>query len=384
MARGGGGQDVAGADFQVHDRSECEHGEPARCAEGEKSGGDRGRLLEHEARAPHRIGQHEVEPAALLFPGERAGREADREDPEQQREDERVEAQEDVLQVGGRDLQVQHAMAREHLEQWIDLPVEMERRPRLLVAQVVHARQPLQLGRHTVREAHDDLAQRAPAEGRDVLDGDEAARADDAHAVAHLLNLGEHVRRNDDGAAGGDNVADELVERVLDERIEAACRLVEDQQLGLVDERLQQPHLLAVAPGQIADATVEAELQPTRQLLHPRVGHAASQPTEPAHMLPRRQVLVERQLARQVAQTGVSRHGIAPAVRSQHRRAAPRRTQQIEQEADHRGLPCSVGSQEPERRPSRNLEVNVEHSRVVAVVLGQASSLDRGGHSAHR
>ena len=65
----------------------------------------------------------------------------------------------------------------------------------------------------------------------DAVDLDEPAVADDRDAVAGPLDLGQDVARQEDRAALGLRLADERVERLLDERVEARRRLVEDQQL---------------------------------------------------------------------------------------------------------------------------------------------------------
>ena len=61
------------------------------------------------------------------------------------------------------------------------------------------------------------------------------------------------------------DVAQQRVEALLDERIEPGDRLVEDQQLRLVHERLDQPELLAVAGRELADRPVELGFEALRQ-----------------------------------------------------------------------------------------------------------------------
>ena len=68
-----------------------------------------------------------------------------------------------------------------------------------------------------------------------------------ADAVAGPLDLGQDVAREEDRPALGARLADQLVERLLDERIEPGRRLVEDEQLGPVLEGDDEPDLLLVA-----------------------------------------------------------------------------------------------------------------------------------------
>ena len=50
-------------------------------------------------------------------------------------------------------------------------------------------------------------------------------------------------------------------ELVLQQRVEPARRLVEDEQLGTVHERLHEPELLAVALRELADRPVEHDAE---------------------------------------------------------------------------------------------------------------------------
>jgi len=90
-------------------------------------------------------------------------------------------------------------------------------------------------------------ADRPAPEGLDRLDRHELAVTDDPDPVCTLLDLAQDMRRHEDGLAGRARLGDELEEPLLDDGIEAAGRLVEDQELGLVHERLHHPDLLAIA-----------------------------------------------------------------------------------------------------------------------------------------
>ena len=74
-----------------------------------------------------------------------------------------------------------------------------------------------------------DLVMGEIAEPLDAVDLDEQALADDRDAVAGLLDLAEDVAREEDRPALGLRLADDLVERLLDERVETRRRLVEDR-----------------------------------------------------------------------------------------------------------------------------------------------------------
>ena len=95
---------------------------------------------------------------------------------------------------------------------------------------VGHARHAVEAGAGPV-EAHLHVALAPRQQGRDVLERHQPALADDRHAVADALHLGQDVRREEDRPAGRPQVVEDLVERALHERIEALGRLVEDRQL---------------------------------------------------------------------------------------------------------------------------------------------------------
>ena len=79
--------------------------------------------------------------------------------------------------------------------------------------------------------------------------------------IGHVLHLGEHVRGEEHRAAVVHPFAQERVEGLLHQRVEPGRRLVEDEQLGPVEEGEDDPDLLAVALRERPYRTVELELQ---------------------------------------------------------------------------------------------------------------------------
>ncbi len=67
--------------------------------------------------------------------------------------------------------------------------------------------------------------------------------------------------RQEDGPALGPRLADELEERLLDERVEAGRRLVEDEQVGPVLERDDEPDLLLVALRVLLEPAARVEVE---------------------------------------------------------------------------------------------------------------------------
>ena len=109
-----------------------------------------------------------------------------------------------------------------------------------------------------------------PVQG--VLD-QQAALVQDADAVGRALDLGEDVAGDEDRAAVLAVGVDRLAHLADPVRIEPADRLVEDQQVRLVDERADEAQFLAhaarvVARGGMADLP---EVERVEQLVHARL-----------------------------------------------------------------------------------------------------------------
>ena len=98
-------------------------------------------------------------------------------------------------------------------------------------------------------------AAQAVGEVGDRILRDQLALADDDDALAGLLHLAEDVGAEDDGVVAGEGLEqladfDDLL------GVEAAGGLVEDQDIGVVDDGLGDADALAVAFGQLADQLV--------------------------------------------------------------------------------------------------------------------------------
>src|SRR5262249_53270344 len=95
-------------------------------------------------------------------------------------------------------------------------------------------------------------AVKAVGEVVDRVPRDELSLADDDDLLARLLDFGKDV-----GAENNGVVARELAKQLADFddllRVEAAGRLVEDEDVGVVDDRLGESDALPVAFGKFAD-----------------------------------------------------------------------------------------------------------------------------------
>ena len=105
-------------------------------------------------------------------------------------------------------------------------------------------------------------------------------------------------------------------------RVEVRQRLVEQQQLGLVQRGAADRHPLGHAARQRPHRLVGPRAQPdlVEQRLHPRLGHAV-QPRVEAQVLARGELAVEQRVVREQADPPAHR----PAVGGQRRAPAPAR-----------------------------------------------------------
>ena len=82
--------------------------------------------------------------------------------------------------------------------------------------------------------------------------GDDAAAIEDDDAGADRFDLGQDVRRQDDGALLAER-GDERQHVAALVGIEAVGGLVEDEHVGAMQERIGEPDALAIALRQLAD-----------------------------------------------------------------------------------------------------------------------------------
>ena len=124
---------------------------------------------------------------------------------------------------------------------------------------------------------------------------------DDGNAVAHALHLRKHVRREKHCGSVVSRLFQQGVELLLVERIEAARRLVEDQQVRLVHEGQDDGELLLVAARVFAEPAAQVQLEPLGDRPHALVIHTAAQPTQVGDDLAAAQAAELRHVAGQVA-----------------------------------------------------------------------------------
>ena len=214
---------------------------------------------------------------------------------------------------------------------------------------------------------------------------DRDARADDAHPVAEVLDLGEDVARQQHGGAVAEQGRDLASEHRLHERVEARGGLVEDVEVGGRRERGDERDLLPVALRVGAALLRRVELEDLDEVLAARgvgvlVGRAAAQAREQVDGLAAREIRPEADIAGHVRDAPVQLDGVAPRVAAEDGRAAAARADEAEQHADGGGLPRAVRAEETVHLAGCDLEVESVECTYAAESLLEAACLDDGVH----
>ena len=215
---------------------------------------------------------------------------------------------------------------------------------------------------------------------RQRLDRDQPAGAQHPDPVGDPLHLAEHVRGQQHGAAGRGVLADQRVELLLHQRVQAAGRLVEHQQVRVAHPGQHDRELLPVAAGQLARGPVQVEAEPQRELLGALGGVLAAQRLQVGHVPAAGEPAVERGVARHVAGPTVHGPRLAPGVVAQHPGLPRRRPQQPHQQPQGGGLAGAVGAEVAEDLARPEGQVDVRERDGAAEGLAESPQLD--GHLA--
>ena len=173
--------------------------------------------------------------------------------------------------------------------------------------------------------------------------------------MARCLDAARLVRRDDERA----RLLEHAVEQLGALRVERVVRLVEQQQLRLVQEHAAKTETLLHAARERRDARVADVPEAEALEQHPDALAALGQPIEPREerqVLERRQLAVDERLVAEIAD------GAAPAAHL----AAGRRREPCEN-AQERRLPRSVRAGDEEELPVGELDVDVAKDAPVAV-----------------
>jgi len=201
--------------------------------------------------------------------------------------------------------------------------------------------------------------------------------------VAEALGLVEQVGAEQNAASFFRLLADQVMEHARGVRIEAVGRFVEDEKLGLVEQRGDDRellfHALRVVHRELLEVVLEFEALDESFAAFfggPVVFETAHAGDEVEH-LAAAQVVVENRLVRQIADVAHDLGSLRKAVVVENPRGSGGRFEDAHQHADRRRLARTVGSEQREPLPPPDFEIDLRNRGEVPIVLGEA--LQRGG-----
>ena len=175
-------------------------------------------------------------------------------------------------------------------------------------------------------------------------------------------------------------LADHLVERLLHEGIEAGRGFVEDQQVWPVLERDDQPDFLLVALRVLAKFATRVDVEAGDQVALVGAVDATPQVGEVLERLAPGELVVERELAGQVADPPVDGHRVGGRLDAEDPCAPARRPDVVEQCTDRRRLAGAVRPEETEGLALVYDQVDVDDPAVATVGLGELFDFDDRRH----
>ena len=210
--------------------------------------------------------------------------------------------------------------------------------------------------------------------------GDEAAAFENGEAMAALGLV--HVMRGDEQGRAGvgqfEQAGPEIAARF---RIDRAGRFVQQKQFRFVQHRTGQGEALLLAArhraGQLLAAV--AEMVTLDHLVHALHGELARQIVhggEKLQVLLHRQVFVQRELLRHVADALLQRLGLFGNAQAQHFHFARARRQQAAEHAQRGGFARTIGAEEAIDLAARHHQVHVVHRDQRTEALGQSARAD--------
>jgi hypothetical protein len=127
--------------------------------------------------------------------------------------------------------QLVDARGGQHAEERLDRAHDLAADPVALDLDGGHSRDPREVWRRSVEGGVDREGREVPhlCEGADL---DEFAVAEDRDTIRERLDFAQDVRRKEHRLPASPRLADAFAERFLPERVQAARRLVEDEQIG--------------------------------------------------------------------------------------------------------------------------------------------------------
>src|SRR5262249_51006407 len=170
-----------------------------------------------------------------------------------------------------------------------------------------------------------------------------------------------------------------LAEHLLHQGVEAARRLIEDEELGARHQGRDEAQLLPIALRVGPHGLRGIEIEAGDQLVPVGWVAVAGAPPEQTERLGAGEGGPEGGLAGHVREAPMDLRRAPPRVEAEERRAPRGRRDEPEQQTYRRGFAGAVGAQIPEDLAPDDLQVEVLEGVLLAVALGQPAGADDGG-----
>ena len=209
------------------------------------------------------------------------------------------------------------------------------------------------------------------------------AALDDGHAVAQPLGLLHQVRREQHRLAALADAAHHLPDRPPGLRIEAGRQLVEQHDVGIVDERQRDEEPLPLPSRQRHEPGVPLvrQAEPRQQLL--AVHRMRVERGPEIHRLPHRDALLQLRLLELDAHALLQRPTVPHRVEPEHADGAAVRRAEAAHALHRRGLARAVRPDQAEDLAREDVERHVVHGDGRAVGFVEAGYPNRGPGRGH-
>ncbi len=213
--------------------------------------------------------------------------------------------------------------------------------------------------------------------------GDDAPGADDGDAAAELLGLFQIMRRQEDRHSVGIEGAKPLPQLEAQLDVDAGGRLVENQQLGLVNQRASQrePAFLTARDFRVLEMRVRGKPEALEQHVGALVDLLAAQTVVAGGVnenVAQREVPVEVELLRREPDQAPRLTPIALVVVAEDADRAGARARQADDRVDRRRLARAVGAEEAEELAGADAQRDAVDGGKAAVPLDEMLDLDGG------
>lgn len=202
----------------------------------------------------------------------------------------------------------------------------------------------------------------------------------DDDPVAGHFRLGQDMGGNQH-RMGAAQPLDELADHANLVRVQPDGRLVQDDQLRLMDQGIRQPHPLPEPLGELPDHPPAHFGQPAlfHDHIHARARMFAAQAFQPGpelQVFPHPHVIVQRVVLRHIPDAAAHFVGLRKNIQPGHPHGAGSRRQVAGQDAHRGALARPVGAQQTHDFAPPDREGDVRNSRIARVALGQVGDFD--------